>query len=62
MTVRCQPPALAACSTPRRLGLPSQAASLAECPCVAMPWVGFLTPAALLHEDYVVPITPQFWI
>lgn len=42
--------------------LPSQAASLAECPCAARPWVGFLTPAALLGEDYTIPITPQLCI
>lgn len=56
MTLRCWAPALAARPTPRRLGLPSQAAALAECPCVAMLWVDFLTPAALL-QDYTDLVT-----
>lgn len=58
MTVRYWSPAPAARSTPRRLGLPSQAAALAECPCVAMLWMGFLTPAALL-QDYIDLVTPS---
>lgn len=56
MTVRYWSPALAAHSTPRRLGLPSQAAALADCPCVAMLWMGFLTPAAL-PWDYTDLVT-----
>lgn len=58
MMVHYWSPAPAARSTPGRLALPSQADALAECPSVAMLWMGFLTPTALL-QDYIDLVTPN---
>lgn len=35
-----------------------QAAALAECPCVAMLWMSFFTPAAL-QQDYIDLVIPN---